>query len=168
MGAYSESGPRTLSTWNSKGKKRSQYWKEKRQRKKTISCKISPVYVGPARVRSWKHDSALSINIFFLHCPLLWEYLVNLWAPLVSLYTWVSTVNKHPRSWEKVTPWKKNWGPESKSDSQNYSPWFFWSFVQGLLHHIKLPKHKKIKGKQKFLQFHPSILLWGGGEYFLA
>lgn len=135
--------------------------------RKTISCKISPVYVGPGRVRGLKAWYCIKYKHFFLPCSPLWEYLVNSWAPHVSLSTWVSSINS-PQEVGRKWPHVKNWGPESKSDSQNYNPWLFWSFVQGLLHHTKLPEHKKVKGKQKFLQFHPSILLWDGGEYFLA
>lgn len=57
-------GPRTLSTWNSKGKKEESVWEGEKVGKKAISCKIQPAYVGPGRVRNWKHDSALSVNIF--------------------------------------------------------------------------------------------------------
>lgn len=134
-----------------KGKEESIRKGEKTE-EKPISCKIPPVYVGPGRVRCWKHDSALSVNIFyivlhFIHCSPLWEYLVNPWAPLVSLSKWVSSVTKPPRSWEKVTPCKKL-RPRNKSDSQT------------TIHDFSDPSSRVYYTIQNF----PSIRKWRGNK----
>lgn len=52
MGAHPESGPRTSSTGNLKGKDWSGEWGEKEENKpKKISCKIQLANIGPGRVR---------------------------------------------------------------------------------------------------------------------
>lgn len=46
------SGPRTLSTWNSKGKDMGVEGVGKQEK---TSCKIQPANIGPRRVRGWEH-----------------------------------------------------------------------------------------------------------------
>lgn len=127
-------GPRALTTWNSKGKKRSPGGRRE-GRKHTISCKIPPANIGPVGMerRAGSRDSTEGSFVLLALSPPV--------SPLLST---------SPQKVGEPGPKRKTEAQKAKvvchsqlvGDIVKATTQDIWLFVHGLPHHTKLPRHR--------------------------